>query len=144
MRFDLVVNTFAKKAAKEGKIMIFGGGQWRPLIHVKDVARAVSMTLGAPLSKVGGRVFNVGADSENYLISSLGKLVKEVFPQVKVETLEAVTDQRSYRVKFKKIAGELGFRPEKTVKDGIREIQEALEAGAFPDTEDKRYYNHLV
>lgn len=144
MRFDLVVNTFSKKAAKEGKIMIFGGGQWRPLIHVADVARAVSMALSAPLSKVGSRVFNVGADSENYLISSLGELVKEAFPNIQVETLVEATDQRSYRVRFGKIEGDLGFRPEKTVRDGIREIKEALEAGNFPDTEAKRYYNHLV
>jgi len=144
MRFDLVVNTFAKKAVKEGRIMIFGGGQWRPLIHVTDVARAVALVLQAPLATAGGKVFNVGGDEENYLISTLGELVEKLFPEVQVETLETATDQRSYKVAFSKIRRELGFTPEKTVKDGMEEIREALKEGKFTDTEDKKYYNHLV
>lgn len=144
MRFDLVVNIFTKKAATEGKIMIFGGGQWRPLIHLNDVARAVQMALRAPLFEVGVKVFNVGGNRENYLVASLGGLIKEAFPGVQVETLEKVRDERSYRVQFHRIERELGFRPEKTVLDGILEIKKAFEEGRFPDPEDKRYYNHLV
>jgi len=144
MRFDLVVNIFSKKAHSEGKITVFGGNQWRPLIHVSDVVKAVLIILEAPLSKVGERVFNVGGNMENYLISDLVNLVKEVFPEVQVEMLNAMTDQRSYRVKFKKIERELGFRPERTVLDGIREIKKALENGSFVNVEDRRYYNHLM
>ncbi|MBI2013525.1 MAG: NAD-dependent epimerase/dehydratase family protein [Candidatus Colwellbacteria bacterium] len=144
MRFDLVVNTFTKKAVREGKIMIFGGNQWRPLVHVKDVARAVLSVLSAPLSKVGGVAFNLGGNSENYLISTLGELVKQIFPEIEVETLESITDQRSYKVKFDKIAKELGFKPSKTVRDGIKEIKAAFKEGAFPNPDEKNYYNHLV
>lgn len=144
MRFDLVVNIFSKKAHSDRKITIFGGNQWRPLIHVSDVVRAVLTVLEAPLSKVGGRIFNVGGDVENYLISDLGDLIKKVFPEVQVETLGTMTDQRSYRVKFKKVERELGFHPKYTVLDGMREIKEALDKGIFPDVEDQRYYNHLM
>jgi len=144
MRFDLVVNIFSKKAHREGKITVFGGNQWRPLIHVSDVVKAVLTILEAPLSKVGGRVFNVGGNTENYLISDLVNLIKEVFPEVRVETLDAMTDQRSYRVKFGKIESELGFLPEHTVQDGIREIKNALDKGTFNNVEDRRYYNHLM
>ncbi len=144
MRFDLVVNIFTKKAYFEKKITIFGGNQWRPLIHVSDVVRAVLAVLEAPLALVGGRVFNVGGGTGNYLISDLGELVKEVFPDVQIETLGTVTDQRSYKVKFKKIERELGFRPKVTVLDGMREIKEALDNGVFSNADDRRYYNHLV
>lgn len=144
MRFDLVVNIFSKKAQREGKITVFGGDQWRPLIHVKDLVKAVITILESPLSKVGGRIFNVGGDNENYLISDLGELVKQAFPEVQVETLEAMTDQRSYRVKFGKIERELGFHPDYTVLDSMKEIKEALDRGDFPNIDDWHYYNHLA
>ena len=144
MRFDLVVNIFSKKAHGEGKITVFGGNQWRPLIHVSDVVKAVLTILEVPISKVGGRGFNVGGNTENYLISDLVNLIKEVFPDVQVETLDAMTDQRSYRVKFGKIESELGFLPERTVLYGIREIKNALDKGIFNNVEDRRYYNHLM
>lgn len=45
IRLDLVVNILTVKAYTEGKISVFGGDQFRPLLHVKDVARAVKMNL---------------------------------------------------------------------------------------------------
>ena len=60
MRFDLVVNVLTMKALTEKKIKIFGGDQWRPLVHVSDVARAIVLVLKAPISKVGNQIFNVG------------------------------------------------------------------------------------
>src|SRR5260370_1128845 len=40
MRFDLVVNLLTVQARNTGKITIFNGDQWRPFIHVNDIARA--------------------------------------------------------------------------------------------------------
>ena len=41
MRFDLVINLMTLHATEKGLITIMGGGkQWRPLVHVGDVARA--------------------------------------------------------------------------------------------------------
>src|SRR5262249_41245323 len=37
-RFDLVVNILAGRGAAEGSIVVQGGGQWRPFVHVADVA----------------------------------------------------------------------------------------------------------
>src|SRR5215471_2181759 len=37
-RFDLVVNLLSARAKQEGRITIFNGQQWRPFIHVKDIA----------------------------------------------------------------------------------------------------------
>jgi len=38
LRLDLVINVLTYKAFKEGKITIFGGEQWRPILAVRDVA----------------------------------------------------------------------------------------------------------
>ena len=144
MRFDLVVNILTKKALKEREISIFGGNQWRPLIHVSDISRAISKVLESPISKVGNQVFNVGGNTENYLVSQVGEIVKECIPNIKVETIEGVEDKRSYKVSFDKIERELDFHVNKRVKDGVMEIKEALESGRFQDLESKNYHNHLI
>ena len=144
MRFDLVVNTLTKKAVKEGEITIFGGDQWRPLVHVSDAARAISLVLKAPLEKVGNQIFNVGNNDENYIISDISQLVKECVPEVKVNKIENVGDRRNYRVDFTKISKALNFFPKKNVRDGIEEIRDAINRGEFQDAEDEKYYNHLV
>jgi len=38
LRNDLVVNVLAIRALVEGKILVFGGEQYRPLLHVRDFA----------------------------------------------------------------------------------------------------------
>jgi len=144
MRFDLVVNTLTKKAVMDKKLFIFGGDQWRPLIHVKDISRAILSVLDSPLSKVGNQTFNVGASTENYIVSEIGELVKKSIPDVNIKTIEGIEDKRSYKVDFSKIEKELGFKNEKRVEDGIIEIRDAIQQGKFPDPENKIYYNHLV
>jgi len=144
MRFDLIVNTLTKKALKEGKIVIFGGEQWRPLIHVADVSRAISLCLEVPISETGNQIINVGDNKECYLISELGELVRECIPGTKIEKINNLIDQRSYRVGFSKIEKILNFRAKKTVKDGIIEVSKAIKEGRFGDVEDKKYYNHLI
>jgi len=144
MRFDLVVNAFTKKAVKDKEIFIFGGEQWRPLVHVDDVANSIMSALETSLSEVGNQIFNVGSNTENYLISQVGELVKECIPEVEIKILQGVEDKRSYKVDFAKIEKVLNFKNKKKVKDGIVEIRDAINSGRFLDLEDKTYYNHLV
>lgn len=144
MRFDLVVNTLVKKAIKDKEIFIFGGNQWRPLIHVNDVAQAILLVLESAIAKTGNQIFNLGNNSENYLISQIGQIVRECIPDVKLKTIEGVEDKRSYQVDFSKIEKTLNFKAEKRVKDGVIEIRDAIKQGMFRDLEDKIYYNHLI
>ncbi len=144
MRFDLVVNDFVKKALKEKEITIFGGKQWRPLLHVSDIAEAICLVLKSPFSKVANEIFNVGANSENYRVSELGALIKEMVPDVKIKTINNTHDKRSYKVDFDKIEKKLHFKPKKNVKDGIVEIKNAIKDGKIVNLERKEYYNHLV
>ncbi len=144
MRFDLVVNSFTKKAIKDKKIFIFGGNQWRPLIHVSDTARAIQLSLEAPISMVGGQFMNVGDNRENYLILEVGKLIRECIPGTEIEFINDIKDNRSYQVNFDKIEKALHFHREETVKNGILEISKAIKGGKFGDLENKLYYNHLA
>jgi nucleoside-diphosphate-sugar epimerase len=141
-RFDLVINLLAAKATGEKSITIFGGDQWRPFVHVDDAAGAILKCLEAPLQAVQGQIFNVGAEDQNYQITQLGDLVKELIPDVQVVHKGEDADRRNYRVSFGKMQQHLGFTPRRTVAEGILEIKAAIESGRIPDYRDARYSNH--
>ncbi len=139
-RFDLVVNLLAAKAIQDGEVGIFGGKQWRPLVHVRDVAEAIILTLQAPPYNVRGQVFNVGSNEQNYQIADLGLIIKEIVPTARVVT-QPKEDNRNYRVRFDKICNVLNFQPRYTVRDGIQEIIDAFATGKITDYRDPCYSN---
>src|SRR3989344_5906567 len=51
-RFDLAANLFAAQAYNDGVITVNGGDQWRPFVHVADVAESIVLALEAPIEKV--------------------------------------------------------------------------------------------
>ena len=55
-RFDLVVNLLAAKAYQDEVITIFNSEQWRPFIHVSDVAEGMLQMLKAPIESVSESV----------------------------------------------------------------------------------------
>ena len=140
-RFDLVVNLLAAKAIKEGEVGIVGGKQWRPLVHVKDVAEAIVLVLQAPPGDVCGQTFNVGSNEQNYQIADLGRIIKELVPTAHV-VIQPQEDNRNYRVRFDKIRDMLNFEPRYTVQDGIAEVIHAFAVGAITDYRDPRYNNY--
>jgi nucleoside-diphosphate-sugar epimerase len=140
-RFDLVVNLLTAKAVGKEEITIFGGDQWRPFVHVSDVAQAIVCCLEAPLVSVKGKVFNVGSDEQNYTIVQVGELIQRLIPGALLVQREEDTDRRDYHVSFAKIRNELGFVPRYTVEEGVREIQAAFQDGRIGDYREKRYSN---
>lgn len=147
MRFDLVVNTFAKMAATEGKIIIFGGNQWRPLLHVADAATAYVNVLEQPLSKQKNLIFNVGSNDQNYTISQVGNMVKEILPKTKVlfkkSENTSVQDKRTYQVSFDKIEKTLGFKPTNSVSESLLAIYTAIKSGEIKNPNGEQYYNSI-
>lgn len=141
MRFDLVVNTLAMHAVVHRRVRIFGGKQWRPFVHVVDAAHAYQIVLEAPLEVVGGQLFNVGSNDQNYRIEELGNKVLRVFPDVEIETIPQTPDLRDYYVNCDKISRAVGFRPQRSILDGIREIKEAIEGGVIVNPMEGRFYN---
>ena len=142
MRFDLVVNTLTAKAVSERRISIFGGNQWRPNVHCRDAARAFVMALEAPASDVAGEIFNLGGDANNHRINEIGDMVSQIVGDVNVERRDEIPDPRDYRVSFAKIRRVLGFEPEYSVADGIREVAAAVRADpALRRWQDARFHN---
>ena len=129
MRFDLAINGMTFGAWKTGRLPLMRDGtQWRPMVHVRDAARAQVFMLEADPAKVNGRIFNVGSAANVYRIGPLGRLVAEYVPrEVEIEWY-GDPDRRSYRVAFDRIEA-LGYGAERTAADGVAEICEALEAG---------------
>ncbi|MBN8730160.1 MAG: NAD(P)-dependent oxidoreductase [Acidobacteria bacterium] len=127
-RFDLVVNLLTAKAMQEQVVTIFNGEQWRPFLHVADVAECIVRTLEAPVSAVGGQVFNVGDDEMNFTLSQVAEIIQRAIPGTRVEFREN-TDRRNYRVSFGKVREVLGFRKSVTLEAGVLEMKDAIERG---------------
>ncbi len=138
-RFDLVVNLLSAKAHQEGVITIFNGGQWRPFIHVRDVAKSILTILDAPLQRVGGQVFNVGDSRLNHTLTDVAELIRSLLPNTKIEHIEN-DDKRNYRVNFDRIRS-LGFSATFMLEDGVKEMIHGLSTGAIGDYTNLRYHN---
>jgi nucleoside-diphosphate-sugar epimerase len=143
-RFDLVTNLLTAQALKEGKITIVGPDQWRPLVHVRDLARAIVMVLEAEPERVQSQIYNVGDDRLNMTIGQLGELVRRVvspFQDTRVVTRENAQDRRNYNVSFEKIRTHLGFEAEISVEEGVQEMVEHFRRGMYRDFRNPVYHN---
>ncbi|MBM3971212.1 MAG: NAD-dependent epimerase/dehydratase family protein [Planctomycetes bacterium] len=140
-RFDLVANLFSAQAVTDKKIRVFNGEQWRPFVHTRDIARACVLTLEAPLAKVGGQIFNVGDESQNYTLTQLGQIVARSCPGIEVEEVRNGDDARNYRVNFSKIRRTLGFRASVDLVEGVQEMVDAICGGHVSNWRDPIYSN---
>jgi nucleoside-diphosphate-sugar epimerase len=141
-RFDLVVNLLTARALRDHAVSIFGGEQWRPFVHVADVARALHASLEADLDRVGGQTLNVGDNRENYQMKDLGPVLVQEIPGTAVRVVPEVVDKRSYHVVFDKIERLLGFHAGLGVAEGVREVRDAIRSGRIPDPTDRNLVNH--
>lgn len=129
MRFDLAINGMTYGAWEDGVLPLMRDGkQWRPMVHVKDTARAQIFMLTANPQQIYGQVFNVGSEENNYQLGALAEIVASTLPkEIKIEWY-GDPDHRSYRVSFDKIE-KLGFKAKYKAEDGALEIFKALESG---------------
>ena len=91
----------AKNAHYENKISVHGGNQWRPNIHVDDVADGIIAVIQAKQSKVGNKIFNLSSDKSNHMISQLAVGAKKIFKNAKIQVKKKLIDSRNYRVSSK-------------------------------------------
>jgi nucleoside-diphosphate-sugar epimerase len=141
MRFDLVVNLLTAKAVLEDDIPVYGGEQYRPLVHVADAANAFVTVLEAPKEKVDHQIFNVGDDDLNYQIREVGRIVEKEIDGAEVRFVEHKEDERTYRVSFDKINYILGWEAERTIEDGVEEIKAWMEEQNITDYEKDNFRN---
>ena len=73
------------------------------------------------------------------------RVVGEEFPERKPIDIERTPsdDNRSYRVNSDKIAAQLGFIPEFSVEDAVRDLCEAFRAGKLPESFDNDWYYNV-
>lgn len=149
MRFDLAINGMTGALFTYGKIKILrDGSQWRPFVHVRDTSKAFIMVMEAEKEKVNGETFNVGSNDQNIQIFELAKRVAEAAGRPFEYEWYGDPDKRSYRVRFDKIAKILGYKPDYTIEDGVKEVWKALETGRLswddPTTRTVNWYRSLL
>lgn len=140
MRFDLVVNLLARDAVRKGEVSIFGGEQWRPFVHVRDIARALVLAMTGPLPD-GDPILNVGDNLENYQLANLKEEIEARIPGTRVRLMPAAKDPRTYRVSFDLIERLWGFRATRRVGDGLEEVAHAVRAGTIANPFDPKHVN---
>lgn len=138
LRLDLVLNDFVACALASGEITVLSDGTpWRPLIDVKDMARAIEWALLRDPASSGGPFLavNAGSDEWNYQVKDLAAAVAKAIPGTKVSINEsAPPDKRSYRVDFslyRRLAPR--HQPQVSLEQAIRELKDGLTGMRFDD-----------
>ncbi len=137
LRLDLVLNDFVASAIATRRIDILSDGTpWRPMINVKDMARAIEWAVTRSHDDGGDYVVsNAGSNEWNYQVKDLAQAVQQAMPGVEVSiNKDAQPDKRSYRVDFslfKQLAP--AHQPIHGLADTIRELKDGLEAFGFDD-----------
>tara|TARA_Y100000590_G_scaffold302263_1_gene340750 strand:+ start:1574 stop:2533 length:960 start_codon:yes stop_codon:yes gene_type:complete len=138
IRMDLVVNVLTARAFTRGKVKVFGGEQYRPLLHVRDVAEAITQNIDTDHRGI----YNLHAN--NMKIGDLADHLKTLFPDLKIEkTPMKFEDSRNYRVSSERAKNTFGFNPILTVDDGIEELQRLLIEGRVKELGITRHSNYL-
>lgn len=139
IRADLVVNILTARAYLENKMSVFGGRQWRPLLHVKDVAHAIISALNS--NNFG--VYNL--HSQNMTILEIAEKIKDFLPTCEILTSEvSFQDSRNYQVTSEKAIKHLGFKPRYNINDGILEILKLLQEGRIKNINSSKFSNALA
>ncbi len=135
LRLDLVLNDFVAGALTSGIIDILSDGTpWRPLIHVKDMARAIRWALTKPHGHGGHFLsINTGRNDWNYQVKDLAHAVQHVIPGLEVRINQnAPPDKRSYQVNFdlfEKMAPD--HQPVFSLRDTVDDLLQGLQAIKF-------------
>jgi len=135
VRLDLVLNVLIQRASAGKPLDVFGGDQWRPLLHVKDVAHAVEYCLDG---KVSG-LYNLSAC--NMRIRDMAEAIKAAIPNtsIRYESIK-FEDMRNYRVSTERILAQ-GWRPKFSINDGIAEMQKVFSEKRLINENDPVYSN---
>ena len=137
IRLDLVVNLLVARAKVIGELQVFGGRQYRPLLHVRDVATAVVPHLdrGGPAG-----IFNLG--TENMTILELAERIVERVGDATIQQVDTpFQDTRNYRTTFAKAREQLGFEARWTVDHAIDQVAELIDAGRVKDLSLAQFSN---
>jgi len=135
IRLDLVVNLLTMKAVLGQRLTVFGGEQWRPLLHVKDVAHAMEYGIAKNIEGM----YNLSY--RNYRIWEIADAIKQRIPSVVIEHIDMpFQDLRNYKVSTAKFDA-LGWQPTYELEAGITEIMNLIQEERITDLADEVYSN---
>lgn len=103
LRLDLVLNDFVASAIANKEIKVLSDGSpWRPLIHVKDMAKAINWALDE-IRFNRFLALNIGMNKMNFQVKTIARKVGRIIKNTKVKiNHKAMPDKRSYKVDFSK------------------------------------------
>lgn len=145
MRFDLTVNILTNHAWSNGKIIVLGGEQKRPNVHIQDITDLYVKLLELPSKAIHEKIYNFGA--KNHSVSEIANIVKTVVQEetdrpVEIEYRDAGDDKRSYHISSERIRQELGFGAQYGVHDAVADLCAAFREGKLPNSLNAaKYYN---
>jgi nucleoside-diphosphate-sugar epimerase len=123
---------------------VVGPGQWRPFIHVRDLARAIVKVLEARPVVVQSQIYNVGDRRLNMTILQAGETVQRIagrYREVQLTVRDNPADRRNYSVSFEKIRSQLGFEAATLMEPGVQEMVEEFVSGRCGDYRAAAYSN---
>jgi nucleoside-diphosphate-sugar epimerase len=144
MRLDLSVNILTNFAINNKEILVFGGKQLRPNLHIQDYCDVLLKFIKADSRIICNQIYNVGY--ENLSIINIAKQVKEIIGKKIKENIniriERSSDNRSYHINSEKIYNDLCFKPKRNIESAIIEIYKSFKKGLIKNSfSDPKYYN---
>jgi len=121
MRLDLTVNALTLSALQNKKIIVHGGSQIRPNVHIDDICDLYIKFLN--IKKKYRGIYNVGF--ENKSVIEIAKTVQSII-NAEIIIEKKNHDPRSYRLNSDKVLN-IGFYPKKSIKDAIIELKKLYE-----------------
>ncbi len=142
-RLDVSVNILTNFAVNKNKIVIFGGTQMRPNLHILDYIRAVNLFINCEDNLIENETFNVGY--QNLTINEIAHLVKKVveekFPEKSISIEKQHSDDnRSYHINSDKIKEKLNFTPKHSIEEAVVELCDAFKNNMLPNSFDNDIY----
>lgn len=135
IRLDLVVNILTLKASNNEPMTVYGGNQFRPLVHVKDVSEFICHSI----NKKEKGIFNLSY--KNYKIVDIAKKIKSNFKDCEIIfSKEMFQDSRNYKVSSIK-ANNTGFKFKYNLDYGIKELKSIFTEKRIKNTDDNVYNN---
>ena len=132
-RMDLVANQMPVSAVTAGKLTLYGGDQWRPMIHVRDIAAAITRWLDGPAG-----IFNLA--TVNLQMKELANICVEI-TGCDIDVKPMNEDKRNYRADTSKADAEGILCSYHSLRYGVRELASLIESGRVNDPASSVYFN---
>lgn len=139
MRLDLAINTMFKNAITKGEITLSNHRIWRPILALPDLCKGYEAAVESDIATNG--IFNIA--SFNTTVGELAEAValiagKEFNKEITI-TDRNIQDYRNYKVSWQKAQDQIGYKPNQTLEDVVRELIRNLDS--FSDFDNKAFYN---